>query len=74
MTELLTPLLNVGAVGVVLAWFMMRLEGKVAHLEQAADRNTRAMMLLLIGINGLSPQEKRQAKDLLREAGHIEGP
>ena len=41
--QLLTPLINLGAVGIVLAWFMVRSESKMAETAAALDRLRQAV-------------------------------
>lgn len=61
------PLLNVGAIGVVLAWLMWRVEPRMKANEAATDRNTRATLLLLIEIPAIAEAVKEQAQNLVAE-------
>lgn len=63
----LSPLLNIGAVGFVLAWFMFRMEPRMRALEQAVDRNTKANLVLLLNSSESNPNVKTVAKTILQE-------
>jgi hypothetical protein len=65
--EALGPLINLGAVGAVLAWFLFRSESRMERLESAVDRMTRAMMLELASRPDVSPAIKRQAAEIVEE-------
>lgn len=67
MDQQLGPLINLGAVGCVLAWFMFKAEPRLKGLEESIDRNTRALLLAIISIEGLSPGVKDQVNTLLKE-------
>lgn len=63
----LTPLLNVGSVGLVLAWFMFKAEPRLDAIEQAIDRNTRSNMLVIMALEHVSEPIKHQAQSMLEE-------
>lgn len=44
------PLLNLGGVGVVLAWMLWRTDRRLERLERAIDRLTRAQLLFLLAV------------------------
>lgn len=48
LTPLLTPLIQAGIPGIMLAWFMFRNEKKLSAIEQAIDRMTRSALLLAL--------------------------
>ena len=80
--EPLTPLLNLGAVGAVLAWVLWRLEPRLERsdqamaarferIEQALDRLTRAQLLMLISQPAVEEPVRQQAHQILEEMnGH----
>lgn len=63
----LTPLANVGAVGIILAWHMIRIVPRLDRIERAIDRQTRAHMLDLISRPDTSEGVRRQAQSINRE-------
>ena len=63
----LTPLANVGAVGIILAWHMIRIVPRLDRIERAIDRQTRAHMLDILSRPGVSEPVRRQAQALNRE-------
>lgn len=76
----ISALINVGAVGVVLAWMLWmnnpRLDRIEAAIERtskehtaALERNTRALMIAVINEDQASPVIKREARRLYAEAG-----
>lgn len=67
LTDRWSPLINLGAIGCVLGWFLIKLEPRLRRMEQAIDRSSRAQLMLLIGIRGIEPAVKDQAQTLLKE-------
>lgn len=63
-------LLNVGAVGVVLAWFLYKLEPRLRDIEEALDRLTQAQLLLLINQPHTPEATRREAQRMLDETGN----
>lgn len=70
----LGPLINLGGVGAVLAWFLMRAEKKFDEIRRgyemnsrALDRMVRAQMLAVLADIHVAPQVKQQAQELLAE-------
>ena len=61
------PLINLGAVGVVLGWFMFRMEPRLEQIEAAIDRLARAQMLLVVAQPDTSPNIRAQAQAILKE-------
>lgn len=57
------PLINTGAIGIVLGWFMIRMEPRMRAIEASIDTVSRALMLSVLsmkfGDRGL--QEQAQA-------------
>ena len=60
----ISPLINLGAVGVVLAWFMIRAETKLDALVRAVNRLALSQVLDVLNRPGISPETKRQARIL----------
>lgn len=71
--EQLNLLANFGAIGVVLAWVLWRIEPQLRQLERAVDRLTRAQMLTLLALPEVEEPIKRQAQTVLRELDRING-
>ena len=65
----LEPLLNLGAVGAVLAWFLLKAEPRMRAMEDAIDRLVRAQMLDILSRPEVAPAIKDQAQRLLTETG-----
>ena len=70
----LSPILNVGAVGAVLLWFLWKAEPRMAAIESAVNRLARAVMLATIGNEQISTEVRRQAELLLAELDEHERP
>lgn len=66
------PLINLGAIGCVLAWFMFRSEPRMTRIEEAIDRNTRAQVLLAMALDVKYPVIKERTQDLLTELDDAE--
>lgn len=58
-------LLQYGITGIVLAWFMFRVEAKLDASTKAMDRMTRAVTLAVISMPGVDEPMRRAARDLL---------
>lgn len=61
------PLLNLGAIGAVLAWFLVNLSPRLDRIERAIDRLTRAQMLTLLSRPDVPEGVKTLANDLVHE-------
>ncbi len=59
-----SALYNLGAIGVVLAWMMWKVEPRMKAVEAALDRATRANMLMLIAAREVSDAVKGLAKGI----------
>jgi hypothetical protein len=68
----LEPLLNLGAIGAVLAWFLVNLGPRLERIERAIDRLTRAQMLTLLSRPDVPEPVKRLAGDLVKELDHAQ--
>lgn len=60
-------LINVGAIGVVLGWFLIKAEPRMQGIERAINRLVRAQMLTLLSLPYVEEQQKREAKSILDE-------
>jgi hypothetical protein len=60
-------LLQVGAVGGVLIWFLARAEPRLKGLEESNDRMTRGMMLFVLAAEEIRAYLRDQAAQLLAE-------
>lgn len=60
-------LLNVGAIGVVLAWFMWRFEGRMAGVERELHRVSLALLLDIASRPGAALSVTREAETLLSD-------
>lgn len=63
----LTPLLNLGAVGAIAGYLLLKNEPRLKGVEQAVDRLTRGLMLSVLANEQVSLQLKAQATELLSE-------
>lgn len=64
---LLQPLLNLGGVGVVLAWFMLRFDARMTEMSGAINNMSKAVLLDLASRPGISPAIREQAQKLVEE-------
>lgn len=70
------PLLNLGAIGFVLAWFLWKADPRMRAIESAVDRLADAVLILLLEIDRTTPQAKAQAEvlqDKIRVARRARG-
>lgn len=65
--EALNGLINLGAVGAILAYFLVRTDPRLERLENAVDRLARAQMLMLIASPVTDEAIKRQAQSIINE-------
>lgn len=63
----ITPLIQLGGVGVVLLWFMFKSEPRLRGIEASIDRMSRSIMLLVGSLPSANPAQKVQAEGLIRE-------
>ena len=63
----IASLANLGAAGIVLAWFMASTDPRLKRIERAIDRLTRAQMLTLISRSDVDVPIKKQAHAILKE-------
>jgi hypothetical protein len=66
----LEPLINVGAVGAVLAWFMFRTEARLQEIEHAIEVMSKAILILAISNVKDDSPAKSQAEALLSDLGN----
>ncbi len=62
-----SPLVNLGAMGVVLAWMLWKAEPRMRAVESAIDRQSAAILILLLEIDRTTPEAKRQATVVMEE-------
>lgn len=68
-----SPLVNLGAIGCVLAWFLIRAEPRMGRIERAIDRSTRGNLVLALVMadvaegRDVTEVAKKQATNLIRE-------
>ncbi len=65
--EMMAPLVNVGAVGAIVLWFMLRTEGILKDLVGGFDRLSRTINLFLLAQEAVPEYFKKRAQDLLEE-------
>lgn len=63
----LTPLANVGAVGAILAWFLLQTNPRLERIERALDALSKAILLDIVSRENVSPPVKEQAQSMLNE-------
>lgn len=74
----LAPLFQVGAIGAILAYLLLKTEPRLRSIEAALDRNTRGQMLFLLAFEQvgdsakMSEALKKQAQGLLQEIENAE--
>lgn len=61
------PLINLGGIGVVLFWFMFRNEPRLRNIEAAIDRSSRAYMVLVLSVKGISREAQEMAQTVITE-------
>ena len=61
------PVVNMGAIGCVLLWFMLRMEPRMKALEAAQDRSNRTDLLRLAASPHVIPELKEEAASIMRE-------
>jgi hypothetical protein len=59
--------LQAGIAGIVLAWFMLRLEGVLKSLTTSNDRLARAQLVLVLSLKQASEAAKDEARSGIRE-------
>lgn len=72
----LTPVLQLGAVGAVLAWFLLQTNPRLERMERAIDLLSKAILLDLIGRPETQPNVRAQAEEMVRtinDKGRIRG-
>jgi hypothetical protein len=63
----LTPLVNVGAIGTVLAWFLLKLEPRMRKQEEAMDRQSRMLGFVVIALKSVHPAVREQVEAVVKE-------
>jgi hypothetical protein len=63
----LTPLANVGAVGLILAWVLWQMNPRLDRIERAIDMNSRSILLDVVSRDNASDFVKKQAAAMLAQ-------
>jgi hypothetical protein len=69
----LNGLLQYGAIGLVCAWLMVRVETRLKDVERAIDRSTRASLVVHLSRVDISEQSREEAQQILREVEEGKG-
>lgn len=74
------PLVNAGALGVVLFWLMVRVETRMKEhdrrmmaVENAENRVARAILLLVVSLKSANEAAKGESRAILKEIDVSEG-
>lgn len=70
--DLLMPLINVGGIGVVLAWVLWKIEPRLRSMESTIDRNSRAEMIGVLAMSYVPDALKDQARSIIVEVDEAE--
>ena len=65
LVELLSPLIDNGILGAILAWFMFKTEARLRGIEDAIDRANRAILIASLSMRGFDV--KSEVQSLQRE-------
>lgn len=65
-------LLNLGVAGVVLWWFMSRLETRLKDQAGAMDRMSRAILVSVVTLERLAEPERKRVNAILEELDEAE--
>lgn len=63
----LTPLFQLGAVGAILAFFLVQTNPRLERVERALDFLSRTMLLDIVSRENIPEINKRQAASMLRQ-------
>jgi hypothetical protein len=63
----IAPLANLGAIGCVLLWFMLRSEPRMQKQTEALDRLTKMNGYVIIALESSIPAVKKQVQSLIEE-------
>lgn len=66
-TSAIGVLLQLGVAGVMLAWFMFRIERRMDAGTRAQDRTSRSILLLVVSLSSAEPVVREQARQIMRE-------
>lgn len=61
------PLINTGAIGIVLGWFMLRMEPRMRAIEASIDTVSRALMLSVLSMKACDKGLQEQAQAIVSE-------
>jgi hypothetical protein len=63
----LTPLLQLGAIGAVLAWFLLQMNPRLERVERAIDLLSRTILLDIVSRRDADAVVKSQAESMVRQ-------
>lgn len=63
----LTPLLQLGAVGAILAFFLVQTNPRLERVERALDFLSRTMLLDIVSRENIAEVNRRQAQSMLKQ-------
>lgn len=63
----LSPLANLGAVGVILGYVLWQISPRLERIERAIDLNSRAILLDIVSRTDTSDIVRRQAQSMIRQ-------
>lgn len=63
----LTPLLQLGAVGAILAFFLIQTNPRLERVERALDFLSRTMLLDIVSRENIAEVNRRQAQSMLKQ-------
>lgn len=68
----ITPLINLGAIGCVLLWFMLRMEPRIRKLEESNDRLGKMLGYVVIALKSTTPAVREQVEQVIKEIDEAE--
>jgi hypothetical protein len=69
MDSLVISILQVGAIGAVLVWHLVRTDSRMERMERALDRTTRSILMLAVTQPGATAATRAQARAIVRRDG-----
>lgn len=67
LTDKWGPLINLGAIGVVLFWFLWKTEPRLRRIEDAIDANSRTVLIAVMAMESVPDFVKTQAAEQLKK-------
>lgn len=68
----LAPILNTGAMGFIVAWFLLKLDPRLVRIEEGQDRLAKAINLHILAMDLVPEAIRRQAQTNLEELNDAE--